>query len=89
MVRAQRRSPTSLFLLFSLFSDALVVPRSAYFDFPRLREWEVAVDRYRTLFVARHSTLEVHPDISEDTHFRSSIPHPKTDFNKLRLLPDN
>ena len=52
MVRAHGRSPTSSFLLCSLFSDALGLLQEAYLDFPRSREWEVAVDRYRTLFVA-------------------------------------
>ena len=28
------------------------LPQAVYFDFPRSREWEVAVDRYRALFVA-------------------------------------
>ena len=52
MIRAHGRSPTSSFLLCCLFSDALGLPQAAYLDFPRSREWEVAVDRYRTLFVA-------------------------------------
>ena len=52
MIRAHGRSPTSSFLLCSLFSDALGLPQEAYLNFPRSREWEVAVDRYRTLFVA-------------------------------------
>ena len=52
MVRAHRRRPTSSFLLCSLFSDAQGLPQGAYLDFSRSREWEVAVDRYRTLFVA-------------------------------------
>ena len=51
-VRAHGRSPTSSFLLRSLFSDALGLPQAAYLDFPRSREWEVAIDRYRTLIVA-------------------------------------
>ena len=52
MVRNQGRSPTSSFLLCSLFSDALGLPQAAYIDFPRSREWQVAVGRYRALFVA-------------------------------------
>ena len=50
MVRAHGRSPTSSFLL--LFSDALGLPQEAYLEFLRSREWEVAVDRCCTLFVA-------------------------------------
>ena len=38
MVRTHGRSPTSSFLLFSLFSDALSLPQRAYLDFPRPRE---------------------------------------------------
>ena len=30
----------------------------------------------------RRSTIEVHPEFSEAPHFRSSIPHPKTDCSK-------
>ena len=30
----------------------------------------------------RRSTLEVHPEFSEASHSKSSIPHPKTDFSK-------
>ena len=52
MVRAHGSSTTSSVLLCSLISDALGMPQEAYLDFPRSREWEVAVDRYRTLFVA-------------------------------------
>ena len=51
-VRAHGKSPTSSFLLCSLFSDALGLPQEAYLDFPRSREWEVAVYCYRTLVVA-------------------------------------
>ena len=50
MVNAHGRSPTSSFLLFSLFSDALGRPQAAYLDFPRPREWEAAADRYLALF---------------------------------------
>ena len=52
MVRVHERSPTSSYLLCSLFSDALGLPEGAYLDFPRSREWEVAVGRYRALFAA-------------------------------------
>ena len=52
MVRVHGRSPTSSFLLCSLFSDGLGLPRAAYVDFPRPREWEAAVGRYRALFTA-------------------------------------
>ena len=49
MVRAHGRSPTSSFLLCSLFSDALGLPQAAYLDFPRSREWAVAVGRYHAV----------------------------------------
>ena len=52
MLRAQGRSPTCLFLLCSPFSDALGLPSQAYLDFPRSREWQVVVSRYRALFTA-------------------------------------
>ena len=52
MVRIHRRSPTSSFLLCSLFCDALCLPRDAYLDFPRTREWEAAAARYRVVFEA-------------------------------------
>ena len=52
MVCAHGRSPTSSFLLCSLFIDALGLPQEVNLDFLRSREWEVAVNRYRTLFVA-------------------------------------
>ena len=29
----------------------------------------------------RHSTIEVHPEVSEAPHLKSSLPHPKTDFS--------
>ena len=53
MVRAHGRSSTSSFLLCSLFSDALSLPRGAYLDFPRPREWEANDGRYRALFASR------------------------------------
>ena len=52
MLCAHGEHPTSSFLLFSRLRDALHLPRGAYLDFPRPREWEAAIDRYRTLFVA-------------------------------------
>ena len=52
MVRAHGRSSSSSFLLCSRFSDALGLPQEASLDFPSSKEWEVNVDRYRTLFVA-------------------------------------
>ena len=52
MVRSQGRSPTSSFLLYSLFGDALGLPQAPYLVFPRSRQWEVAVGRYRALFAA-------------------------------------
>ena len=52
MLCAHGGHPTSSFLLFSLLCDALHLPRGAYLDFPRTREWEAAIDRYCTLFVA-------------------------------------
>ena len=52
MVRTHGRSPTSLFLLCSVFRDALCLPRDAYLDFPRTRGWEAAAARYRVVFEA-------------------------------------
>ena len=52
MVRTHGRSPTSSFLLCSLFCDALCLPRDAYLDFPRTREREAAAARYRVVFEA-------------------------------------
>jgi len=52
MLRAHGGSPTSSFLLCSLFCDALDMPQGAYLDFPRPRGWEAAVGHYRTLFAA-------------------------------------
>ena len=52
MVRAHGRDRTPSFLLCSLFSDALGLPSAAYLDFPRPGEWESAISRYRTLFIA-------------------------------------
>ena len=47
-----RGEPNLFVLLCSLFSDGLGLPRAAYVDFPRPREWEAAVGRYRALFTA-------------------------------------
>ena len=33
-------------------------------------------------FVLMHATIEVHLNVSEAPHLRSSIPHPKTDFQQ-------
>ena len=47
IVRTHERSPTSPFLLFSLFSDALGLPQEAYLNFTRARKLEVAAAHYR------------------------------------------
>ena len=52
MVHAHGKRPTSSYLLCFLFRDALGLPHGAHLDFPRSREWEVAVGRYRALLVA-------------------------------------
>ena len=52
MVSAHWRSPTSSYLLCSLCSGALGLLQGAHLDFPRSREREVAVSRYRALFAA-------------------------------------
>ena len=52
MLRAHGRTPTSSFLLCSLFCDVLDLPQGAYLDFHRPGEWETAAGRYRTLFAA-------------------------------------
>ena len=52
MMRTHGRSPTSPFLLCSLFSDALGQPQEAYLDFSSAREWEVAAAHYRERFAA-------------------------------------
>ena len=52
MVRTHGRSPTSSFLLCSLFSDTLGLPQEAYQIFPRTREWKVAAAHYRERFAA-------------------------------------
>ena len=52
MVRTNGRSPTSSFLLCSLFSDALSLPQRAYLDFPGPGEWQAAASHYREAFAA-------------------------------------
>ena len=52
MVCSFGRSPTSSFVLCSLFSDELNLPQEACLDFPRTRKWEAATAHYRTLFIA-------------------------------------
>ena len=52
ILRADGRSPTSSFLLCSLFSYALGLPQAACVEIPCSREREEAVGRYRTLFAA-------------------------------------
>ena len=71
MVRVHGRSPTSSFLLCSLFSDALGLPRAAYLDFPHPSEWEEAVGRYRALFTQdillrlTNRRLDIGPHVEE------------------------
>ena len=52
LVRTHARSPTSSFLLCSLFSDAPRLPQRAYLDFARPREWQAAASHYREVFAA-------------------------------------
>ena len=52
MVRTHGSSPTSSFLLCSLFAVALGLPQGAYVDFPRPREWRAAADHYREILAA-------------------------------------
>ena len=52
MVRARGRSLTCSYLLCSLCSEALGLPQGAYLDFPRSRELDMAVGRYRVRFAA-------------------------------------
>ena len=40
---------------------------------------------FTTKYILRRSTIDVHPNCFEAPHLRSSIPHPKTDFNKIYL----
>ena len=51
-MRTHGSSPTSSFLLCTLFGDALGLPQGAYLDFPRPREWRAAADHYREIFAA-------------------------------------
>lgn len=46
------RSPTSSFLLGSLFSDALDLPQGSYLDLSHPRKWETTVFCYHALFAA-------------------------------------
>ena len=52
MVRTHGSSPTSWFLLCSLFGDALGLPQGAYLDLPRPRECRAAAGHYREIFAA-------------------------------------
>ena len=52
MVRTHGSSPTSSFLLSSLFGDALGLPQGAYLDFPRPRKWRAGAGHYREIFAA-------------------------------------
>ena len=52
LVRTHARSPTSSFLLCSLFSDAPRLPQRAYLDFPGPGEWQAAASHYREAFAA-------------------------------------
>lgn len=60
MMRALEKIPTSSFILFSLFSDALDLPQGAYLARPPAtrgcRKW-LSTDTYRALFTA----FEIHP----------------------------
>ena len=51
-MRTHGRSPTSSFLLCSLFSVALGLLREAHLDFPRTSEWQEAAVDYRERFAA-------------------------------------
>ena len=53
MVRTHGSSPTSSFLLCSLFGDALGLPQGAYLDFSRPRKWRATAGHYRETFAAR------------------------------------
>lgn len=50
MVRTRGRSPTSSFLLCSMFSDALSQTQRDFLDFPRPRGWQAAASHYREVF---------------------------------------
>ena len=67
MVRTHGRSPTSSFLLCSLFSDVLDLPQEAYLDFPRTREREAATP----------TTVNVLPRTPSD--HGTSAPAPKSE----------
>ena len=51
-MRTHGSSPTSSFLLCSLFGDALGLSQGAYLDFPRPRKWRAAAGHYREIFAA-------------------------------------
>ena len=52
MVRTRGGSPTTSFLLCSLFGDALGRRQGAFLDFARPREWRAAAGPYRDIFAA-------------------------------------
>lgn len=58
MVRAHEKSPTSSFLVFALFSDALGLPGGGCINFLRPRGWKAAGGRYRALFAAFEIRLQ-------------------------------
>ena len=58
MVRTHGRSPISSFLLCPRFGDALGMPREAYVDFPRAREWEAAA---AAVYRERFTTYAIRP----------------------------
>ena len=77
MARAHGMSLKSSFLLCSLFCDALSLPRGAYLDFPRPREWEGSNCRPLPCAVrcARHPTARRLAQTSEwKTLHRTSPP---------------
>ena len=51
-MRTHGSSPTSSFLLCSLFGVALGLPQGAYVDFPQPREWRAAAGHYREILAA-------------------------------------
>ena len=58
------RSPTSSFVVCSLFSDALDLPQEFCLDFPCTREWEATAAHYRTLFTAPYAVHRVRYSIA-------------------------
>ena len=81
IVHALRETPASLFRLFSVFGDALGLSQERSIDFPRPREWEAAVDRYRALFTA----FGIQP---EDLLFRLLDPKPQIGPHIQQILAD-